>query len=98
GDIVLMNEPAERLFTAAKSASDSALRHVRANGAHLPWFVANGLERGGERRYRGEIQLTDPVTGRPSPVEGLAGQILSEQGELMWVVDILPQPHTRARH
>jgi PAS domain S-box-containing protein len=89
GDIVLMNEPAERLFTAPKSASDSQLRHVRANGAHLTSFVSNVLTRGGEQRYRGEIQLTDPASGRPSPVEGLAGQILSEQGELMWVVTIL---------
>ncbi len=89
GDIVLMNEPAERLFTAPASADDVALRHVRANGAHLTSFVSNVLTRGGEQRYRGEIQLTDPITGRPSPVEGLAGQILSEQGELMWVVTIL---------
>jgi PAS domain S-box-containing protein len=89
GDIVLMNEPAERLFTAPASAGDVALRHVRANGAHLTSFVSNVLTRGGEQRYRGEIQLTDPVSGRASPVEGLAGQILSEQGELMWVVTIL---------
>ncbi len=89
GDIVLMNEPAERLFTALRSASDSVMRHVRANGAHLTSFVSNVLTRGGEQRYRGEIQLTDPKTGRLSPVEGLAGQILSEQGELMWVVTIL---------
>jgi PAS domain S-box-containing protein len=89
GDIVLMNEPAERLFTAPKSATDPELRHVHANGAHLTSFVSNVLTRGGEQRYRGEIQLTDPITGRLSPVEGLAGQILSEQGELMWVVTIL---------
>jgi PAS domain S-box-containing protein len=89
GDIVLMNEPAERLFTAPAAAGDAALRHVRANGAHLTSFVSNVLTRGGEQRYRGEIQLTDPISGRPSPVEGLAGQILSEQGELMWVVTIL---------
>jgi PAS domain S-box-containing protein len=89
GDIVLMNEPAERLFTAPSPARDAELRHVRANGAHLTSFVSNVLTRGGEQRYRGEIQLTDPATGRPSPVEALAGQILSEQGELMWVVTIL---------
>jgi len=89
GDIVLMNEPAERLFTPPKSATDTELRHVHANGAHLTSFVSNVLTRGGEQRYRGEIQLTDPITGRLSPVEGLAGQILSEQGELMWVVTIL---------
>ena len=89
GDIVLMNEPAERLFTAGKSASDAELRRVHANGAHLTSFVSNVLTRSGEQRYRGEIQLTDPVSGRLAPVEGLAGQILSEQGELMWVVTIL---------
>ena len=47
------------------------------------------LTRSGEQRYRGEIQLADPLTGRPLPVEALAGTILSEQGELMWVVTIL---------
>jgi signal transduction histidine kinase len=89
GDIVLMNEPAERLFNVPPSAGEGAQRRVRANGANLTSFVSNVLTRGGEQRYRGEIQLTDPVTGRASPVEGLAGQILSEQGELMWVVTIL---------
>jgi signal transduction histidine kinase len=47
------------------------------------------LTRTGEQRYRGEILLTSPDTGRPLPVEGVAGTILSEQGELMWVVTIL---------
>jgi signal transduction histidine kinase len=89
GDIVLMNEPAERLFNVPPSAGAPAQRRVHANGANLTSFVSNVLTRGGEQRYRGEIQLTDPFTGRPSPVEGLAGQILSEQGELMWVVTIL---------
>lgn len=89
GDIVLMNEPAERLFTVSSAAGESAQRRVRANGANLTSFVSNVLTRSGEQRYRGEIQLTDPFTGRPQPVEGLAGQILSEQGELMWVVTIL---------
>jgi signal transduction histidine kinase len=89
GDIVLMNKPAERLFNPPSSGGDAAQRRVRANGANLTSFVSNVLTRSGEQRYRGEIQLLDPVTGRPSPVEGLAGQILSEQGELMWVVTIL---------
>jgi PAS domain S-box-containing protein len=89
GDIVLMNEPAERLFTVPASANELVQRRVQANGANLTSFVSNVLTRAGEQRYRGEIQLTDPATGRPSPVEGLAGQILSEQGELMWVVTIL---------
>jgi signal transduction histidine kinase len=89
GDIVLMNEPAERLFSVPGSAGEAAQRRVRANGANLTSFVSNVLTRSGEQRYRGELQLADPLTGRPQPVEGLAGQILSEQGELMWVVTIL---------
>ena len=89
GDIVLLNEPAERLFNLPSTAEDAALRRVRANGAHLTSFVSNVLTRTGEQRYRGEIQLSDPVTGRALPVEGVAGTILSEQGELMWVVTIL---------
>src|SRR5207237_7084538 len=89
GDIVLMNTPAERLFNAPGVEDEAALRRVRANGANLTSFVSNVLTRSGEQRYRGEIQLTDPVAGRPLPVEALAGTILSEQGELMWVVTIL---------
>ncbi|HEY7498086.1 MAG TPA: PAS domain-containing sensor histidine kinase [Vicinamibacterales bacterium] len=89
GDIVLLNEPAERLFSVPATAADSAQRSVRANGANLTSFVSNVLTRTGEQRYRGEIQLTDPFSQRALPVEALAGTILSEQGELVWVVTIL---------
>jgi len=89
GDIVLMNEPAERLFTVKSNAGEAPQRRVRANGANLTSFVSNVLTRTGEQRYRGEIQLSDPAGGRALPVEGVAGTILSEQGELMWVVTIL---------
>jgi PAS domain S-box-containing protein len=89
GDIVLMNEPAERLFNVPVTAGDAAQRRVRANGANLTSFVSNVLTRTGEQRYRGEIQLTDPQMGRSLPVEAVAGTILSEQGELVWVVTIL---------
>jgi PAS domain S-box-containing protein len=89
GDIVLMNEPAERMFTTPSTPGELAQRRVQANGAHLTSFVSNVLTRSGESRYRGELQLTDPTTGRAAPVEGVAGQILSEQGELIWVVTIL---------
>jgi signal transduction histidine kinase len=84
-----MNEPSERLFTAAPTAGEAAQRRVRANGANLTSFVSNVLTSSGEQRYRGEIQFTDPISGRLLPVEALAGTILSEQGELMWVVTIL---------
>ena len=89
GDIVLMNTPAERLFNAPGVEDEGTLRRVRANGANLTSFVSNVLTRSGEQRYRGEIQLADPLNGRPLPVEAVAGTILSEQGELMWVVTIL---------
>jgi PAS domain S-box-containing protein len=89
GDIVLMNTPAERLFTAPLESPDSAMRRVRSNGAHLTSFVSNLLTSAGEQRHRGEINLVDPMTGRSSPVEAIAGTILSEQGELTWVVTIL---------
>ena len=64
GDIVLMNEPAERLFNVPASAGEAAQRRVRANDANLTSFVSNVLTRSGEQRYRGEIQLADPMTGR----------------------------------
>jgi signal transduction histidine kinase len=89
GDIVLLNEPAERIFNVPATASENAHRSVRANGANLTSFVSNVLTRTGEQRYRGEIQLTDPYSQRALPVEALAGTILSEQGELVWVVTIL---------
>jgi signal transduction histidine kinase/PAS domain-containing protein len=89
GDIVLMNAPAEMLFTAPGDAPDAALRRVRANGAHLTSFVSSLLASGDEARHRGEINLSDPMSGRPSPVEAVAGTILSEQRELTWVVTIL---------
>ncbi len=89
GDIVLMNEPAERLFSIPSSSSEQMQRRVRANGANLTSFVSNVLTGSGEQRYSGEMQLSDPASGRALPVEGVAGTILSEQGELMWVVTIL---------
>jgi PAS domain S-box-containing protein len=89
GGIVLMNEPAERLFDVPATAPEVEQRRVRSNGARLTSFVSNVLTRSGEQRYRGEIQLSDPGTGRVLPVESIAGTILSGQGELMWVVTIL---------
>jgi signal transduction histidine kinase len=89
GDIVLMNTPAERLFTAQGEPSDAAQRRVRSNGAHLSSFVSNLLTGRGGHRHRGEINLLDPGTGLTTPVEAIAGTILSEQGELTWVVTIL---------
>jgi signal transduction histidine kinase len=89
GDIVLMNARAERLFMGEPQASEEVQRRVRTNGARFSSFVANLLSSGGGRRWKGEIGLIQPEAGEPMPVEAIAGTILSEQGELVWVVTIL---------
>ena len=90
GDIVLMNEPAERLFNVPASADEPTQRRVRANGANLTSFVSNVLT----RERRAALPRRDPADRSASPAgrcrsKGVAGTILSEQGELMWVVTIL---------
>ena len=89
GGIVLLNAPAEKMFAPAHDASDSGARRVRANGANLTSFVATLLASGTQDRYRGELTLTDPGSGTVVPFEAIAGTILADQGELMWVVTIL---------
>lgn len=89
GGIVLMNAPAEKMFAPAHDGTDAATRRVRANGANLTSFVATLLASGTQDRYRSELTLTDPGTGTVVPFEAIAGTILAEQGELMWVVTIL---------
>ncbi|MBI3844850.1 MAG: PAS domain-containing protein [Planctomycetes bacterium] len=89
GDIVMMNDPAERLFTVKEQSDDSEQRRVHANGAHFSSFVSNLLFSGTESRWRGEISLVDPTEGTPMPVEAVAGKVLSDKGELTWVVTIL---------
>jgi signal transduction histidine kinase len=89
GDIVMMNPPAERLFTVPHEGSDESQRRVRANDAHFSSFVSNLLFSGDDMRWRGEISLIDPVDGSARPVEAVAGKILSDRGELTTVVTIL---------
>jgi PAS domain S-box-containing protein len=89
GDIVLLNAPAEKLFTVQLGSSAEAKGRVRANDAHFSSFVSNLLFSGSDRRHRGEIGLVDPYTGSSLPVEAIAGKILSEHGELTAVVTIL---------
>ena len=85
GDIVLMNEPRAPVQPAGRCRRNDGAAHQRQRCAP---DVVRVERHAGEQRYRGEIQLTDPVSGR-ALVEGVAGTILSEQGELMWVVTIL---------
>ncbi|MCA1825895.1 MAG: PAS domain-containing protein, partial [Myxococcales bacterium] len=85
GKILLMNAPAERLFTAPENTADTAAdaeRAVRSNDAHFSSFVSNLFLTGTGLRWRGEISLTDPHTLLPLPVEAVAGKVLSEHGEV----------------
>src|SRR6266446_8307026 len=90
GKILLMNSPAERLFTAPVSDETAqAERAVRSNDAHFSSFVSNLFLTGTGLRFRGEISLTDPVTLQPLPVEAVAGSVVSEHGEVTAGVTIL---------
>ncbi|HXG15164.1 MAG TPA: ATP-binding protein [Calidithermus sp.] len=91
GAIVLMNAPAERLFTVPADAPGEVQVRVQANDAHFSSFLANVLTFADERRSRhsGSIGLVEPWSGRPLPVEAVAGKVLSQQGELVGIVTIL---------
>jgi PAS domain S-box-containing protein len=91
GATVLMNSPAEDLFTVVAGASESASRTVQANDAHFSSFISGLLlgETGPGEIRRGEIGLMNPGTNEPIPVEAIAGKVLTETGELTAVVTIL---------
>ena len=89
GEILMMNDPAERLFTVPPGGGAAEQRRVSTNDAHFSSFVSSMLLSGSDERWRGEIGLIDPVTGRVLPVEAVAGKILSEQNELTAIVTIL---------
>jgi signal transduction histidine kinase len=89
GNIVMMNAPAERLFTYNHDTdSEEAQRAVQANDAHFSSFVSN-LFFGDALRRSGGISLMDPRTGAPLPVEAIAGKIVSERGEVTAIVTVL---------
>src|SRR2546421_6139381 len=90
GKILLMNSPAERLFTAPDlDERAEAERAVRSNDAHFSSFISNLFLTGSGLRWRGEIPLTNPSTRQPLPVEAVAGKVMSEHGEVTAVVTIL---------
>ncbi|HWM78450.1 MAG TPA: ATP-binding protein, partial [Methylomirabilota bacterium] len=88
-NIVMMNAPAERLFTADPGAGAEARRTVQANDAHFSSFVSNLFFEPGAMRRSGSIGLVDPRTGAPLPVEAISGKIVSEHGEVTAIVTIL---------
>jgi PAS domain S-box-containing protein len=91
GATVLMNAPAEELFTVAADADSAAQRNVQANDAHFSSFISGLLlgETGPGEIRRGEIGLMNPMTTEPIPVEAIAGKVMTETGELTAVVTIL---------
>ncbi|MHB8419194.1 MAG: PAS domain-containing sensor histidine kinase [Myxococcales bacterium] len=89
GAIVLMNAPAERLFATFGDGDEAAQRVVRANDALFSSFLSNLSFTDPRELWRGEMALLEPSTGRPLPVEGIAGKILSARGELTAIVTIL---------
>ncbi len=88
GRTVLLNSPAARLFTTDGAEEGGTERWVRANDAVLSTFLAN-LNTRRTLRWRGELELTDPETASPLPVEALAGKVIGAEGEDVAVVTIL---------
>jgi signal transduction histidine kinase len=91
GGTMLMNAPAEELFTLLPDAGSAAQRNVQANDAHFSSFISGLLlgETGPGEIRRGELSLLNPNTAEPVPVEAIAGKVLSDSGELTAVVTIL---------
>ena len=88
GNIVLMNPPAERMFTVADASDQESERRVRANDAVFTSFVSN-LFTSQAMRWRGELSLVDPKSGVAVPVEAISGKVLARHGEDTWIVTIL---------
>jgi len=89
GKLLLMNPPAERLFTVGPDRRGAqAERRVRANDAVFTSFISN-LYTSQSLRFRGELALLDPATGGTVPVEAISGKVVSRQGEDTWTVTIL---------
>ena len=89
GSLVMMNSPAERLFSAsARSAAE--LQRVRANDANFTSFVSNLLfGKGTVSKYHGGVNLVDPKSGRAIPMEAISGNVYGESAEVSAIVTIL---------
>jgi signal transduction histidine kinase len=90
GNLVMMNAPAERFFVATEGSSLTEVQRVQANDANFTSFVSNLLfGRAGASRYHGGVNLVDPKTGQPVPVEALSGNVYGDLGEVSAIVTIL---------
>jgi PAS domain S-box-containing protein len=89
GSLVMMNTPAERLFSAA-ARSAVEMQRVQANDANFSSFVSNLLfGKGGGVKYQGRVNLVDPKSGHAIPMEAVSGSIYGESAEVSAIVTIL---------
>src|SRR5258707_2266585 len=71
GKILMMNDPAEKLFTAPPGAEPGAVQTVRANDINFSSFVSNLFLTSEGRQHHGGISLIDPEKNAPVPVEAV---------------------------
>jgi PAS domain S-box-containing protein len=90
GNLVMMNTPAERLFSTSENASPVETQRVQANDAHFTSFVSNLLfGKTGQSRYHGGVNLVDPKTGQQVPMEAVSGKVYGDSAEVSAIVTIL---------
>lgn len=89
GQIILMNQPAERLFQPPREGvADSADTAYLANDAKLSAFLSQlGLEAATVRR--GEVQLQDPDTDEVLTMSATATEVRDALGQVTAVVTVL---------
>jgi PAS domain S-box-containing protein len=88
GRFILLNQSAERLFQAGDGAAGSAGRATRDNSVKLTSFIS-ALASGNERGRQAEIELVDPETGEPLPMEITSAEVTDAQDQTTAVVSIL---------
>ncbi len=88
GNIVLMNPPAEHLFTIDPNDRTASERIIRTNDVVFSSFVTN-LYTMQVLRLRNQLELEDPTTGRALPFDAIAGKVISKQGRVAGVVTLL---------
>ncbi len=90
GNLVMMNTPAERFFSASEESSLAEAQRVQANDANFTSFVSNLLfGKTGESKYQGGVNLVDPKTGQQVPVEAVSGNVYGDPAEVSAIVTIL---------
>jgi PAS domain S-box-containing protein len=90
GNLVMMNSPAERLFSSSEDASLVETQRVQANDANFTSFVSNLLfGKTGQSKYHGSVNLVDPKTGQQVPVEAVSGKVYGDSAEVSAIVTIL---------